>query len=250
MPIGTTTLDAASEHSWEPGDYAWYEYRINALDAIGDTRTLQRVRVIGGWSAPMLVPVEFADGERQSVFVADLSSERPATLGPARIATTPGAQQESWAPGETAWFEYHCSEATDSADAPAWFHSHQQVTVLRANDADPAAADTAAERGEQGVPLTYRVRFEDGLEWDAFEDELLTSADGFVRPDPPHVVRDEPVDMEGFSRLTGLAVATLRTYRKDGRLPAPDGTFGKVAWWYTTTVRVWVESRPGRWPKP
>lgn len=169
--------------------------------------------------------------------------------GPVRIDTTPPWRQEYWTPGDVAWFEYHCNESADSDDAPAWYHSHQQVTVLSRDEPDSAAAKTAAERGEDGVPWAYRVRFADGLEWTALEDELLTGTEGFWRPAPPTLVRDEPVDMARFGELAGIRLQTLRTYRKDGRLPVPDGQFGAVAWWYTTTVQTWMSTRPGRWPK-
>jgi hypothetical protein len=42
-----------------------------------------------------------------------------------------------------------------------------------------------AERGPEGWPVAYRVEFPDGLEWDVFEDELLTGPEHFTRPDPP-----------------------------------------------------------------
>jgi len=41
------------------------------------------------------------------------------------------------------------------------------------------------ERFECGHQLVYRLRFEDGFEWDAFEDELLDSKADCERPDPP-----------------------------------------------------------------
>jgi hypothetical protein len=95
----------------------------------------------------------------------------------------PAGQREQWQPGDAAWFEYHCLESPESADAPAWYRSHQRVTVLRQRE---DYGGTATERGEAGCPNVYQVRFSDGLEWDAFEDELLTSPGFFVRPDPPN----------------------------------------------------------------
>lgn len=91
---------------------------------------------------------------------------------------------ERWEPGETAWFEYHCWEDPRSADAPAWYRSHQQVAVLAESDHD-GQGGTAAQRLAEGTPKVYRVQFADGLMWDAFEDELLTDPAGYHRPDPP-----------------------------------------------------------------
>ena len=70
------------------------------------------------------------------------------------------------------WFEYHCYEGEDSADAIAWHHTHQQVTVLSKQK------DVDIETGNM-----YRVRFNDGIEWDVFNDELVKSIDEFYRPE-------------------------------------------------------------------
>jgi hypothetical protein len=91
---------------------------------------------------------------------------------------------DHWPDGERAHFEYHCWENPASSDAEAWYRSHQIVTVLGEARSD-ASGDTLLERAENGQPKAYRVRFDDGLEWTAFEDELLTDPSGFERPDPP-----------------------------------------------------------------
>lgn len=93
-------------------------------------------------------------------------------------------------PGDVLWFEYHCNESHDSPDAPVWLRSHQQVTVLSLDDADSVLAElpTLTEREDEGRPLVYRVRFPDGLEWSAFEDELVIDRAEFCRPDPPERV--------------------------------------------------------------
>jgi len=83
------------------------------------------------------------------------------------------------------WFEYHCNESDDSSDAIVWRHSHQQCTLISFAKADPCFFGTIIERGEAGHCLIYRVRFDDGLEYDVFEDELVDSPDEFFRPDPP-----------------------------------------------------------------
>jgi hypothetical protein len=85
--------------------------------------------------------------------------------------------------GKEFWFEYHCFESPASADAEVWYRSHQKVLVLKIET--EGGGDTPLERGENGEPRTYRVRFSDGFEYDVFEDELLNSPDDFERPDPP-----------------------------------------------------------------
>ena len=86
------------------------------------------------------------------------------------------------------WFEYHCYEGHDSADAALWYRSHQQVTILSLNescDAWQAGVLTRTERDEAACSMIYRVRFDDGHEADVFEDELLDSITEFCRPNPP-----------------------------------------------------------------
>lgn len=99
------------------------------------------------------------------------------------------SNRENWLPGEVAWFEYHCNESLDSTDARAWLRSHQRVTIV---GRDPSRDDawegsSIDERIEEGCQKVYRVRFVDGLEWDAFEDELMSDCADFERPDPPKV---------------------------------------------------------------
>lgn len=91
-----------------------------------------------------------------------------------------------WSVGERAWFEYHCLESHDSTDAHLWYRSHQRVTVIGGPDGSCVDEDmTFRQRGEEGVPNIYRVRFVDGLEADVFEDELTTSRRAWYRPNPP-----------------------------------------------------------------
>lgn len=93
--------------------------------------------------------------------------------------------KEKWLPGEVASFEYHCLESDDSSDAAMWHHSHQNCTVLSLTSAEGDwPGSTFNERGEEGMPHVYRVRFADGFEYDAFEDELMTGPAFFYRPDP------------------------------------------------------------------
>jgi hypothetical protein len=98
--------------------------------------------------------------------------------------------KEAWLPGESAWFEYHCNESPDSVDAPAWYRSHQQVTVLGEADNDGWKGSTFIQRSHAATPKVYNVRFADGLEWAVFEDELLNSTEGYERPDPPERIKE------------------------------------------------------------
>ena len=133
-------------------------------------------------------------------------------------------REDEWKPGETAWFEYHCTESDDSADAKLWYHSHQKVTVVGREQADgwDWPGSTMRERGEAGAPRAYKVRFKDGYEWTAGEDELMTSRKGFYRPDPPKQgkyaalkeIPYHPTKAPGL--LTFLAVYV------------PDGRYGRI----------------------
>jgi hypothetical protein len=105
--------------------------------------------------------------------------------GVSDAASLPPGVREQWREGERAYFEYHCLESDESGDAPAWYHSHQQVTVLGEAPSDAWEGSTYQERNEEGLSRMYRVRFDDGLEWDVFEDELLTGPQFYERPDPP-----------------------------------------------------------------
>lgn len=77
-----------------------------------------------------------------------------------------------WHPGEMAYFEYHCCMSHDSDDAELWYRTHQPVMVVKV--ADPGVGRSYNDRAENGAPRRYRIRFLDGLEDGAFEDELYT----------------------------------------------------------------------------
>lgn len=102
--------------------------------------------------------------------------------------------REHWEPGDRAFFEYHCLESPHSSDAPLWYRSHQTVRVI-GRGADDALEAPLPERLEAGMPRVYRVRFPDGYEADAVEDELLTHARWFTRPAPPPVPGIRPPAM-------------------------------------------------------
>jgi hypothetical protein len=85
--------------------------------------------------------------------------------------------------GEQMWFEYHCFESSKSCDAELWYRSHNKVLVL--SIVELGCLDTKLERLLEGCPRVYKVVFEDGFEYDVFEDELIESKEQFERPDPP-----------------------------------------------------------------
>jgi len=87
------------------------------------------------------------------------------------------AWRETWRQGATAHFEYHCWQSHDSADAELWYRSHQPATILKC--VERGEGRRAADRADNGQPRVYRVRFQDGFEGDACEDELLTAANYF-----------------------------------------------------------------------
>ena len=94
-------------------------------------------------------------------------------------------EREQWEVGESAWFEYHCWESLESADAELWLRSHQRVVVVGEAEHDGWPGSTREERTEAGQPKVYTVHFADGFEGDATEDELMTSRAAFERPAPP-----------------------------------------------------------------
>ena len=83
--------------------------------------------------------------------------------------------------GTEFWFEYHCYESPNSVDAQIWSRSHQQVKVINVSE---WSHNNLEDRVEDASPRVYKIRFEDGFECDAFEDELMTSQKEFYRPNP------------------------------------------------------------------
>lgn len=91
-----------------------------------------------------------------------------------------------WQPGDTAHFEYHCWQAPASNDYDLWQRTQQPVKVLGQTDGDDVSdeAPTFDERlSEWAMPLTYHIRFGDGHEGVATEDELHTHPKHY---DPRH----------------------------------------------------------------
>lgn len=81
--------------------------------------------------------------------------------------------------GNDFWFEYHCLESDASCDAELWKRSHQKVKVVSV--IEPGIGDSPEERAEEGAPRVYKIMFEDGFEYDVFEDELMNSPKDFFR---------------------------------------------------------------------
>lgn len=101
-------------------------------------------------------------------------------IRPARAHRTamPGEQihKDCWNPGDIAHFEYHCSRTPESGDFYLWKRTQRPVTVEGIADGSEdftAELPTANERIDEGVPLVYKIKFEDGTHGTAFEDELL-----------------------------------------------------------------------------
>jgi hypothetical protein len=134
--------------------------------------------------------------------------------------------------GKEFWFEYHCFESPKSCDAELWYRTHNKVLVL--SIVELGCGDTKLERLLEGCPRVYRVVFEDGFEYDVFEDELMESKEEFERPDAPkknqqesirRILR-EPVNESTFFRrrvdmstidkkfLTNLNIVTDKYLRK------------------------------------
>lgn len=85
------------------------------------------------------------------------------------------SQRDRWEPGTQAVFTYSLApDPTSEVSARLAHRSGTPVTVLAEQDPDGVRAElpTLRERADAAALLTYRVRFADGHEDDAFEDEL------------------------------------------------------------------------------
>ena len=91
--------------------------------------------------------------------------------------------------GGTFWFEYHCWESPESCDAELWYHSHQKVLVLKC--VEKGYGKTFDTRIENSHLRHYKIRFSDGYEHEAVEDELMLFKRDFYRPSPPRLKREE-----------------------------------------------------------
>jgi hypothetical protein len=84
--------------------------------------------------------------------------------------------------GRIFWFEYHCYESPESCDSEIWYRSHQKVKVIGVSE---WSFNNYEDRMNDGQPRVYLVEWEDGFQYDVFEDELFESPDEFYRPYPP-----------------------------------------------------------------
>lgn len=62
----------------------------------------------------------------------------------------------------------------------------------------------------------------------------------------PLMTDDSMLTVRDVAARLGLAISTVQTYRRDGRLPEPDGLVGRVPWWRPATIDRWQAARPGR----
>lgn len=62
----------------------------------------------------------------------------------------------------------------------------------------------------------------------------------------PLMTDDSMLTVRDVAARLGLAVSTVQTYRRDGRLPDPDGYLWHVPWWRPETIDAWQAARPGR----
>lgn len=97
--------------------------------------------------------------------------------------------KDVWEPGEEAYFEYCRLESVESADAHLWVRSRQVVEVvgLTTDPKNRRSSLSINDRVLMGRPHIYKVRFQDGLEAEVFEGELLTEPK-WTRPAPPEKV--------------------------------------------------------------
>lgn len=86
--------------------------------------------------------------------------------------------------------------------------------------------------------------------WTSIQARLQTPPTSAYRPPATH---PSPSPTRWFGRdvaaATGLSYDSVRTYRKIGRLPPPDGTTNSGRpWWYPPTIRAW--DRPATTGRP
>ena len=127
--------------------------------------------------------------------------------------------------GNKFWFEYHCFESPKSCDAELWYRTHNKVLVL--SIVELGCGDTKLERLLEGCPRVYRVVFEDGFEYDVFEDELMESKEEFERPDAPKRNQQEQISriqsmMEINEKKDKFDRYIINTLKKEGFNPSTD----------------------------
>lgn len=79
--------------------------------------------------------------------------------------------------GSSVLFTYNCDQSDGSAHAHLRGRSPSIVTIVRLCEVEPGwECSSRSERDDAAMPWVYTVRFPDGLEDDAFEDELSEAA--------------------------------------------------------------------------
>lgn len=147
------------------------------------------------------------DYERNN-FSVDKSVKR------SRIAVKKAKKYPDDLTGKKMWFEYHCWEDPKSTDADLWYHSHQQVDVLKMVEA--GCSDNIDERYEAACLRYYKVRFKDGFTSSAGEDELYDDKSEWCRPDPPKKRKKaEEIFTDPSGRFWGDEAAGCIFYAED-----------------------------------
>jgi hypothetical protein len=60
-------------------------------------------------------------------------------------------------------------------------------------------------------------------------------------------VKRERLTVAEAAEVAGVRPSTWRSYVARGQAPAADGAFDRrTPWWWSTTVRAWVDASPGR----
>lgn len=49
---------------------------------------------------------------------------------------------------------------------------------------------------------------------------------------------------------TGMSAETIRSYTRDGYMPAPDAVIGRTSGWTERTIDAWAADRPGKVGRP
>ena len=116
-----------------------------------------------------------------------------------------GHRDNSWRKNETAYFEYHCNMSHDSCDAELWYRSHRPVMILKLEE--KGYGSTCMSRCQNGQPRCYTVRFEDGFEGFANEDELYVDPSFFNKeyspPPEDEIAQTRSRRSEGRSTTAG-----------------------------------------------
>lgn len=56
--------------------------------------------------------------------------------------------------------------------------------------------------------------------------------------------QDEQLTTKQVAALTGLAVSSVREFRRRGTFPEPDGYLEATPWWRRRTIERWLAARP------